>query len=156
MSKQRGVSLIELLLVIAILALMGGVVSTFLFGQKLSTELEEEAKKIVGVLRLTQNRAITGEQGSAWGVHFDNAGADPFYDMFLGTSYAAATTTERFFLSSGVLYNLPTSGTSTDAIFNKRTGSLLSNATTTVTIRTNVQNQTKSVIVAPNGRVTVQ
>lgn len=154
--KKSGVTLLELLLVMAIIAILGGMASTFLFGQKLSTELEEETKRVVGVLRTAQNKAMTGVEGSQWGVHFDNTGADPFYDLFWGTSYAAATTTDRFFLSSGTTYSAPASGTSTDALFVKRTGALSSGATTTITVQTRVQTQTKSVIVSPNGRIIVQ
>lgn len=154
--QTTGFSLLELLLVMAILAIIGSLSSAFLFGQKLSTELEEEARKILSVLRLAQNKAVTLEQNSSWGVHFDNTGPDPFYDMFLGSSYAGATTTERFYLAAGIEYTSPAAATSTDAVFNKRSGELLSSATTTIAIKTSAQNQTKSVIIAPNGRITVQ
>ena len=153
----KGFSLLELLLVIGIMSIVATAISPFLFGGKTSIEVEEEAKKIASVLKIGQNKAMTMENASAWGVHFDNTTSSlPLYDLFEGNSYATGTSTDRYYLSSGIIFQAPVAGASTTAIFNKRTGNLLSGASTTITIKSLSPEIIKSVIIFPNGRITVQ
>lgn len=154
---KTGYTLLELILVIGILVIVSSIGSAFLFGQKLSTEVEEEAKKIASVLRTAQSKAINLEENSAWGVHFDNVTASaPFYDSFRGTNYAASTSTERYYLSENMIYQSPASGTSTEVIFNKRSGTVTASATTTITIRSTSPQITKNITIGTNGRVVIQ
>lgn len=153
--QMSGFSLLEILLVIAILSIVATAISPFLFGGKTSIEVEEEAKKIAGVLKIGQNKAMTMENGSAWGVHFDNVTSSlPLYYLFEGNSYATGTSTNQYYLSSGIIFQAPIAGTSTDAIFNKRTGNLSSNTSTTITIKSLSPAIINSIIIMPNGRIT--
>ena len=155
--QLSGFSLLELILVIGILVIISGVVSPFLFGGKTSIEVEEEAKKIAGVLRLAQNKAMSREDGLSWGVHFDNiTSTEPFYDFFQGNSYTAGTSTERYYLSGVVVFQTPASGTSTAIIFIKRSGSLANGTTTTIAVKSLSPEIIKNVIIYPNGRVNAQ
>lgn len=157
MKATKAYSLIEILLVIAIMTTAAVAGSIFLFGQKTQTDLEEERIKIVDSLRAAQNKAMTGEQGSSWGIHFDNSqSSSPFYDVFWGTSYSLGTTTDRAYLPESVIFQIPQAGNATDTIFIKRAGNLAAGATTTITLQTLNLNQTSSIIVAPNGRVTTR
>lgn len=155
--SSKGFSLLEVLLVIGVLSIIATAVSPFLFGGKTSIEVEEEAKKIAGVLKIGQNKAMTLENGSAWGVHFNNiTPSSPFYDIFEGNDYATGTSTDRYYLFNNIIFQSPASGASTTAIFNKRSGNLLSGASTTITIKSLSPEITNSVIIMPNGRITVQ
>lgn len=154
---MKAFSLLELLLVIGILVILGAVVSPFLFGGKTSIEVEEEAKKIAGVLRLAQNKAMSREEGLSWGVHFDNiTSTEPFYDFFKGDSYVAGTSTERYYLSNNIIFQAPASGTTTDAIFSKRSGSLSVNATATIAVKSVSPEIIKTITISPNGRINAQ
>lgn len=151
----KGYSLLELILVMAILAVVAGAGAVFLFGQKTSTELEEEAKRIEGNLRSSQSKAMTLEQGASWGVHFNNVvSSSAFYDIFWGLSYAVGTTTDRLYLPESILFEQPTSTASTTIIFAKRTGEPVGGGSTTITLITANQNQRKSIIIWPKGRIT--
>jgi prepilin-type N-terminal cleavage/methylation domain-containing protein len=154
---RGGYTLLELLLTIAILSILAGTSSIFLFGQRSAVDVEEEAVRMVTVLRAFQHKAIALDQSSAWGVHFDATTATaPFFVGFYGNGYAAGTSTEQYFLSEQVLFVVPASGTSTDVLFTKRSGDLVSGVTTTIQITSTRLPVVKTIIVAPRGNITVE
>lgn len=152
---RSGFSLIELLLVLAIMVVMAGTASTFLFGQKTGIEVEEEAFKVSANLRTARSKSVSLDGGASWGVYFDNSG-DPYYDLFYGANHSSGTTTEKIYLPESVVFQAPPAGSSTEIIFNKRTGIPLGAASTTVTLKSSSQqNQTKNITVSPNGLISV-
>ncbi len=154
---RRGFTLLELLLTIAILAILAGTSSIFLFGQRSTLDVEEEAVRIVTVLRATQHKAIALDRSSAWGVHFDaTTSTNLFFAGFYGNSYAAGTSTEQYPLAEYVLFVTPASGTSTDVVFNERSGNLASGVTTTIQITSTRLPFTKTITIAPRGNITTE
>ena len=153
---HKGFTLIELLLVMAVLAVVGGITSTFLFGTKTNAALEEDARQIANILKAAQNRATTLEEGTQWGVHFDNLGADPFYELFWGISCETGTTTDRIYLGSSVVFQIPPAASSTNIVFSKRMGNPSNGTSTTIIVRDIIHQATKTITVSPIGRVTVQ
>lgn len=79
-SSARGFTLVELLIVIAVIGILSAatipVFSSFTNSQRLS----QAAKDIKNDLRSAQNRAINGVEGSAWGVNVTAGGA--YYTIF--------------------------------------------------------------------------
>ncbi len=154
---MKGYSLLELLLVISIIIIIAAVISPFFFGSKISTEIEEEAKKIASVLKISQSKSMTGENSLNWGVYFSNiTSTEPLYDVFQGANYASGTTTDRYYLSSAIIYQSPVAGASTEIVFNKRSGNLTGNASATITIKSISPEIIKNIIIYPNGRINVQ
>ncbi|MBI2591682.1 MAG: hypothetical protein HYW34_03330 [Candidatus Brennerbacteria bacterium] len=123
--SKKGFSVIELIIVVAFLGLLGSSAVFFLRNQFLGT-LESDSQSIKARLQEAQIRAIAGLEGQQWGIHFDNAAAQPFYALFPGASYSAASST--YFLSQIVEFLNPSSGTSTDIIFQKLSGNATSSA----------------------------
>lgn len=147
-------TLIELLLVMAVLAVIGGITSTFLFGAKTTATLEEESRQIVNTLRVAGQRSVTQEENASWGVHFDNTESMPFYELFWGTSYAVATTSDRVYFANTIIYQ--GLATSTNVVFAKRTGNPTNGTSTIITIQDSVLQSIKTITVSPIGRVIIQ
>lgn len=71
MINQKGVSLVELLLVVALIAMLGGLSLPFYRGYQIEQGLDTTSKDMVQALREAQNMATTGKSDDEWGVHFD-------------------------------------------------------------------------------------
>jgi prepilin-type N-terminal cleavage/methylation domain-containing protein len=129
-SAQQGFSLLELLIVIAIVAVLATVGA--------GSYRNFASQGIAADLKQMQSKAMTGEGGYKWGVHFVNGTPDDYYLLFStasttyttdGTSTTTATTT----LSKTILFSDPVAGTSKDIIFNKISGTISSATTTVIT-----------------------
>lgn len=155
--RQNGFTLLEVILTLTILAVISAISFSYLGGFKSGADLEETAGQIVGKLREAQNKAMAGEDNQKWGVHFDNAGADPFYEIFsTNTDYAGAgAIVEKIYLTSlatEVKFDTPAGGQSIDVIFSKITGA--PSATQDIVI--NLQGATKTINIETSGRIKIQ
>ena len=124
---EKGFSLLELIISLAIIALLGTVAGLTLVNYQRSMAADTTAREIVGQLRLAQRKAVSGEdgdlngQGDSWGIRFSNS-SDDTYRVFYGTVYNSASTTATVYLPSSAVFTNPTAGTSTDIIFTKLSG----------------------------------
>lgn len=142
---KSGVSLIELLLVIAIIAVLGATTipagSSFL----VRNHLRNKTNEVVSSLRTAQINSLSGKENSQWGVHISASQII----MFKGSSYSAPGT------SFDQKYNIPTSIsiTQTEIVFDKLTGN--PDTTATITVSSNA-GQSNTVTVNEVGAVDVQ
>lgn len=124
--SQNGFSLLELLIVIAIIATLVAVGSGFYRGVVKNMEIQSISKVLAEDLRLVRSKSMIGETGSKWGAHVVNvSGGSQYYELFsTPTTYAdvAKTVMSTTTLSSGVTFTDPSAGTSKDIIFTKITG----------------------------------
>lgn len=122
---QRGVTLIELLLIVGIVSIIG--LSSVAFYSRFFTQsaVANTADKVTSQLRKAQMYAMSGKQNGNWGVH---NGANEIV-LFQGATYAGRNTAfdEIFNINN----NITISGF-TDIIFTKTTG--IPNTTATITI----------------------
>lgn len=135
--SPRGFSLLELLMVVAIIALLAGVGSTFYRGFVKSVELQSISKTMAEDFRYARSKAMIGEGGYKWGAHVVNtaSGGSQYYLLFsTPTNYADASTTvmSTTTLSTGLTFSDPASGAYKDIIFSKISGNPA--ASTTVVI----------------------
>ena len=129
-NSSKGFSLLELIISLAIIALLGTVAGLALVNYQRSMAADTTAREITGQLRLAQRKAVSGEdgdlngQGDTWGVRFSNpsGSAADTYQVFYGTVYNSASTTATVYLPSSAVFTNPTAGTSTDIIFTKLSG----------------------------------
>ncbi len=120
LSSERGFSLLELLIVIAIFSVMALFISFNLFGFSQTKNLTSDVQKIAFVLRAAHDNSVEQQNSNQWGVHFDNTTSTPgFFTLFNGASYATGSSTLRSQLTSGNKFLSPAAGTSTDIIFSK-------------------------------------
>lgn len=85
---MKGFTLAELIVVIAIAVLLGGLALPALRIAQKNSEVEDSAESLVGVLRLAQNRTLASEGASQYGVFFDAAASPAQYVLFRGATYA--------------------------------------------------------------------
>lgn len=155
--QKSGFTLLEVILTLAILAVISVISFSYLGGFKSGADLEETANQVVGKLREAQQKSMAGEDNKKWGVHFDNAGADPFYEIFSTTnSYASGSTiVEKIYLSNlapDAIFDTPSAGQSIDIIFSKITGVPPSAQNIVI----NLRGATKTISTETSGRIIVQ
>lgn len=105
MKKNRGFTLIEILVVLGISVILatGGFLA--LWNLRKHQALQLSAEKIVAVLRDAQARSVSQEDGLTWGVHFENSPADP--DSYWIYGGDPAIPIEKVSLSPGVILETP-------------------------------------------------
>jgi len=149
LNNKNGFTLIELLISMGIIIIIAAAVSLNMVGYQQTVSLDSAAKDIKGALRSAQSKAIVGEDGDQdqqrdnWGVKFSNAANDK-YEIFYGTAYNPASTTETIYLPASVVFTDPADLTSKEIIFTAITGTTTSSqieiqntsgsASTTITI----------------------
>lgn len=152
MQTSRGFSLLELLIVMAITVILAAAGSGMYRSFGKSVELSSTSQEMAASLRHMQSKAMTGEGGFKWGVHFVNTTTDDYYVLFStsgttfadGTTVSVATTT----LSKTITFSDPSSGTSKDIIFNK-----ISGTTTAATVVIGSEGLTQTVNVSSIGTI---
>ena len=154
MLKERGFSLLEILLVMGILVILSAVAVSSFINYQIVVEADEEAQRIESLLRSAQGKAITFEENSQWGVHFSNPSSSPsFYEIFAGPTYPG-TIKETIYLSSRFVFTNPVVGATQDIIFEKRSGKSTIGATIIITIAPQSgQAQTRNISVTSEGNI---
>src|SRR3989344_5914102 len=123
---QRGFTLLELLLVIAVSVLLGTLAlrELNLGGSARAQVLDGARQQAISELTLARDRALRGEDERKWGIHFVN-GTDDYYELFsTPTNYADMDTTVRevTYLPNGVTLTDPAESGTLDIIFNGISG----------------------------------
>ena len=119
---RRGYTLVEILIVLALMVLFGSVAGVSLFGRRNETDLDVATKRIVTLLREAQSRAVSQNSDTGWGVHFENG--NPAYVVLYSNSGHA--TTSYYVLPAMVVYatsSLP-SGNNREVDFNRPDGTV--------------------------------
>ncbi len=123
-----GFTMIELLIVIGITAVIATVSLANLVGWRSAKELNSTAQKIATLIREAESRAMSQDRGSAWGVHFEDDGANsPFFSLFYADksgAYSPANEVERYPLPSAIRYEMLAGETEflQDVVFDQITG----------------------------------
>ena len=122
---SSGMTIIEMLLVVAIVIILAAVATPFYSRFFISNDVINVNNQLVGSLKKAQIYAITGKQNGNWGVNFSGGKIT----LFQGTSYLLRNQAldETFSVNSGITINGLTS-----VIFTKKTG--LPDLTPTITI----------------------
>ncbi|MBP8994728.1 MAG: prepilin-type N-terminal cleavage/methylation domain-containing protein [Bacteroidales bacterium] len=123
---QKGFTLVELIISIALIAIIVGISFSNLGGHQEKLEVDLEAEKIVAYLRETRNRAIAGQDDSSWGIHFVNTSSDDYYNLFKGLTFSTSAIVETRFLSNKIQFLIPAINESVDVVFLKSSGELSS------------------------------
>ena len=124
---QKGFTLVELIISIALIAIIAGISFSNLGGHQKKLEVDLEAENIVAYLRETRNRAIAGQDNSSWGIHFVNvSNGDDYYNLFKGLTFSTSAIVETRFLSKKIQFLIPAINENVDVVFLKSSGELSS------------------------------
>ncbi len=155
-TNTRGVTLIEVLLVIGFMAILGGIGVTNFVNLRRANEFDGAVKIFLSYLRSTQQRAISQDQSLKWGVRVNvpDPGQD-FYSIFSCNSNCSATTiTDMVYLNPDFQFTTPAQGSvSQDIIFATQTGLPENGATTIVIGRVSDPATTKTITISAQGLI---
>lgn len=133
LKTRKGFSIIEIVLVVAVSAILARLVFTSLFSRRSRTDLDNTTRQVAALLRDAQNRSVNQELGTIWGIRMANAtNTAPFYALFK-TSYSSQNTISYYRLPNDVRYatSSVSSGQTLDVTFSQIAG-LPSTSTTIV------------------------
>ena len=148
-NKTKGFTVVELLVSLAIMAVLAVVVfSTFINFRK-NEALVMDAETIVSVLRQARNQTLTSKNSSSYGVHIIASKIT----IFSGTSYVSGNSGNQDFVLSNTdtILTISLTGGGSDVVFQRLTGETSQNGT--VTVSSPGLNQTKTVTIYKTGLV---
>ena len=122
--STQSFTLIEMLISVTILSIITGMGVLNLTSYKNRHSFQLDATNILEGIRSAQNKAILGEQGTAWGIKFTpntGSGTD-YYEIFSGTSYATSSVVDTQMLSRASKFSNPATGFTKTIVFSKVTG----------------------------------
>lgn len=123
MKQKTGFTLTELLISMALVAILSLIGFINFFGYRQNQDLKNAASGVAAVLRDAQNRSISGDSGNRWGVYFNNVSSTAgFYDLFPGFSYGTSSVWAHTTLPSDVRFDAPPEGSTSTVIFSPLTG----------------------------------
>jgi prepilin-type N-terminal cleavage/methylation domain-containing protein len=124
MHSNQGFTLLEVLLVAAMLALIAGFSVGIYDNYSRSAQLDATGKNIISSLRQMQSYAMAGNGRLNWGVHFVNTSPN-YYELFSSpTNYADAgkVTLGLVYLPGTIYFTTPSAGNTLDIIFSDISG----------------------------------
>ena len=149
--RGSGFTLIELIIVMAISVII--IISSYSiigFNFKSQSELELTAREIISVLRNAQDRSISQEDSSQWGVYFENAANNSgFYVLYRGVT---TTFVSKKNLRPNIQFLDPVIGNSKNISFYKMNG-LPTSSTTVVIFLKNNSLATTTITINSNGQI---
>lgn len=156
---MRGFTLLEVVLTTAVLVVIVavGILSYGSFNRTI--DLSTVAGDISAQLRRAQTRAMGADDLKCWGIHFDNTTAgSAFFSLFSDTTCTNATTAystdvEKYFLPARVVFTTPADTVTSNVLFQKLTGSSVTNSATSIVIATPDGIRTKTISINSVGTV---
>lgn len=121
-NKNRGISIIEILIVISIIVALSAIVIPSFSSFHKQQALKNTTEDIVSLLNEARNNTISSKNSNTYGVHFDNNKAI----LFSGTSFVASPSNKQIDFDSVVI--VPESGGinlvggGSDVVFTRITG----------------------------------
>lgn len=137
---QFGFTLLELVLVIAIITTLGALSSVFYTGFLSQNAVANTQNQLLGSIRKAQFYSMIGKGNSTWGIHYGSG----TITLFKGTTYSSRDPSYDETFS----YNTTTAITGgNDITFNRLSGSIAS--ATAITISSNTS--TKQILINSEG-----
>jgi type II secretory pathway pseudopilin PulG/sugar lactone lactonase YvrE len=121
--NNKGLTLIELLITMGIVIILAGIGASSYFGYQTQQSVDAVASELLANLRDVQQKAISQDQGSAWGVRINAVSDDnDYYEIFYGNNYVSGTVSSRVTLPSDVEFLVPAQSNTMEILFAKSTG----------------------------------
>jgi len=120
---SAGFSLIEVLITIAILAIISTLVSVNYLGYRNRNDLVVTLDEMAAAAQSVRNRSIQQEGGVGWGIRFvSNPNGNDSYEIFKGSAYATSSVIASYPLRRNVRFSEPNNGRTVDITFAPLTG----------------------------------
>jgi len=148
-NSNKGLTLVEVLVVIGVMALIVGIVFGSFNSFRGTKSVSIDAETVVEILRQARNETLSSKNAGAYGVKF----ATSTMTIFLAPTYVAGTATNRDFTLSSpkTVLTLSLTGGGSTIVFNKLTGETSQNGT--IAVSSSVASSTKTVTIYKTGLV---
>lgn len=150
----RGFTIVELLVVVAIVFILAISAVPGLRNFRLASDLENSAEEMINVLRLAQQKTVSSEGASSWGIYFSTSTSPHQYTLFKGESYSSreASADEVHKISSDVLISGVNLGGGFEVVFNRISGISQQQGTISLVLKSDAS-KTKIVYIDSSGQV---
>jgi prepilin-type N-terminal cleavage/methylation domain-containing protein len=149
---KKGFSILEIMLVIAIIAILLAIVLPSLTKSRNTQALSASTEAVISVLNQARSKTLSSEKDTAYGVKIDSASVT----LFVGTTYNAGTQTNivtnlqnNITIPSG---NVSLAGGGSEVVFNRLTGATDDFGTVIVQV-SNDSNSKKTITIEKTGNV---
>lgn len=132
--ERCGFSLVELLITIGIIVIIATLTVPSFINYQNRKLLSNSTVELLGYLRDIQQKSISQEGGSQWGIYIETSGSRDSYKVFYGPSYAGGTVTVAVYLPVKIQFINPTQGLTKEIIFSKLTGLPVSSNTISLSL----------------------
>ena len=149
---KKGFTLIETLVVIAILTVLFGVVLKAFYTQSRTASAERDAQSVLTLLQRARNQSLASIDNSSFGVRFTASSSS----FFKGTSYSAAATQEISSMGAGIVLTTALTGGVTQLYFNRLSGEPSATGTITITPSALGTTSAKVIIIRGTGLAEIQ
>ena len=130
--NNRGINLLEIIVVIGIIALISAITIPNLSAFKKQQALKNTTEDIVSLLNEARNSTISSKNSTNYGVHFEEDQAS----MFSGTAFTSNSSEKQIDFDQAVMIEKDTdvnlSGGGDDIIFERLTGNTTNYGTITI------------------------
>lgn len=152
--KNNGFTLIEIIIVIAILIILVAIPITSYYSIQKKSDLDNGAQEFVSILKVAQNKTLSSDNNSQYGVYFDNSVFPNKYILFKGSSYAQrdAYYDQIHFLPQSIEYLLIDFNGGSEIVFDKLTGMTQEPGSVSLKLKTDT-NQNKTVYISSIGTI---
>ena len=154
LEKKRGFSLIELMIVVAVLVVISSIGVGSYINYNKSVEMNSFAQTMTFDLKQAQSNSMAGVDGLKWGIHFVS-GASDYYEVFsTPTDYSDGSKViiSTNYLPKSIYFSNPTEGNTKDIIFNKISGGITNSSSVIIFS----QEVTKTIDVSDIGKISIE
>ena len=146
--SQRGLTLIEILLALAIVGIVSAVGMSALSNANKNQALTLESEKVLSLLSRARSETLAAKDSSAFGVHFETSKAV----LFKGPTYGAGASGNDIQALSDLvtISSISLSGGTSDVVFQKLTGAASASGTIRLSLLSNASAST-TITIAPTG-----
>ncbi len=151
--RSRGVTALELLMVIAILGVLLAVITPSFLNFRRNSILNTETLQMVTIINKARLSSISSKGDMQYGIHFEATKVV----LFQGTTYSSTANTNEVYVLDPALSLSPIviNGGGVDIVFQKITGSTNQNATTTLRVIGSTT-ASSTIVVRPTGVASTQ
>lgn len=151
-AKSRGLTLLELLIVIGILALLVATIVPSFLSFRRNSILNTETQEVITIINKARLSAMSSKGDMKYGVHLESGKIV----LFPGTTYTGgASGNEEHILDVALTFSTITvNGGGANVVFEKITGATSQNATTTLLVTGSTASTT--IVIHPTGIASMQ